>query len=82
MPAGLRHPPSKHISRAVPRPGVCYTPAPMPDLLAALDAFLQEHRRCEELESGVANDVVWMTCSCGAQIVHPVIAPPPTPVRT
>jgi hypothetical protein len=25
----------------------------MPELLAALDAFLQEHRRCGELESGV-----------------------------
>jgi hypothetical protein len=25
----------------------------MPDLLAALDAFVQEHRRCGELESAV-----------------------------
>jgi hypothetical protein len=25
----------------------------MPDLLAALDAFLQEHRRCGEMEAGV-----------------------------
>jgi hypothetical protein len=27
-------------------PRLCYTPARMPGLLAALDAFLQEHRRC------------------------------------
>jgi len=25
----------------------------MPDLLAALDAFLQEHRRCGDLDGGV-----------------------------
>jgi len=25
----------------------------MPELLAALDAFLQEHRRCGELDGGV-----------------------------
>src|SRR6266851_3592388 len=34
------------------RASVCYTPAPMPDLLAALDAFLQEHRRCGDLDGG------------------------------
>jgi hypothetical protein len=26
----------------------------MPELLAALDAFVQEHRRCGELDGGVA----------------------------
>jgi hypothetical protein len=30
----------------------------MPDLLAALDAFLQEHRRCGELHGGVKGEVV------------------------
>jgi hypothetical protein len=35
----------------------------MPDLLAALDAFLQEHRRCGELDGGVEGGVVWMRCS-------------------
>ena len=42
----------------------------MPELLAALDAYLQEHRRCGKLESGLNNGVVWMTCSCGAQIAR------------
>ncbi len=42
----------------------------MPELLAALDAFLQEHRRCGELEGGVEGERVWMTCDCGAAIVH------------
>jgi hypothetical protein len=43
----------------------------MPDLLAALDAFLQEHRRCGELDGGVENERVWMACDCGANLVHP-----------
>jgi hypothetical protein len=35
----------------------------LPELLAALDAFLQEHRcRCGELDGGVNGDVVWMSC--------------------
>jgi hypothetical protein len=42
----------------------------MPELLAALDAFLQEHRRCGELEAGVEAERVWMTCDCGAGIAH------------
>jgi hypothetical protein len=41
----------------------------MPELLAAL-AFLPEHRRCGELDSGVENAVVWMGCTCGAQLVR------------
>jgi hypothetical protein len=44
----------------------------MPELLAALDAFLQEHRRCGELEGGVDDEVVWMSCECGASITRPV----------
>ena len=39
-----------------------------PDLLAALVAFLQEHRRCGGLEGGVDGDVVWINCECGARI--------------
>jgi hypothetical protein len=31
----------------------CYALSPMPDLLAALAAFLQEHRRCGELSGGI-----------------------------
>jgi hypothetical protein len=44
----------------------------MPELLAALDAFLQEHRRCGELEAGVEEERVWMTCDCGAAIAHEI----------
>ncbi len=44
----------------------------MPELLAALDAFLQEHRRCGELDSGIDNERVWMACKGGAYVVHPI----------
>ena len=44
----------------------------MPDLLTALDAFLQEHRRCGDLEGGVDDSVVWMACDGGAGITHSV----------
>ena len=37
-------------------------------LLAALCAFLQEHRRCGDLDSAIECDRVWMTCTCGAVI--------------
>jgi len=37
-------------------------------LLAALDAFYLEHRRCGELDGDVEGERVWMTCSCGAAI--------------
>ena len=33
----------------------------------ALDAFYLEHRRCGELDAGVKDDRVWMTCTCGAR---------------
>jgi hypothetical protein len=42
----------------------------MPELLAALDAFLQEHRRCSDLDGGVEGERVWMACDCGAGIAH------------
>jgi hypothetical protein len=35
-------------------------------LLTDLDAFLNEHRRCGDLEADVDGDVVWMACDCGA----------------
>jgi hypothetical protein len=41
-------------------------------LLTDLDAFLQEHRRCGELDSAVDDDHVWMTCTCGAVLVRVV----------
>ena len=42
----------------------------MPELLAALDAFMQEHRRCGELDGGVDGARVWMACDSGAHIVR------------
>ena len=34
-------------------------------LLDDLHAFLQEHRRCGDMDSAVEGDRVWMTCTCG-----------------
>ena len=42
----------------------------MPELLTALDAFLQEHRRCGELDGGVDGERDWMACDCGATVTH------------
>jgi hypothetical protein len=45
----------------------CYAPRVMLGLLPDLDSFLQEHRRCGELDSSVEEGRVWMTCDgCGA----------------
>jgi hypothetical protein len=41
------------------------------EVILTLDAFVQEHRRCSELDGGVDGDVVWMSCDCGAEIVRP-----------
>jgi len=35
-------------------------------LLDALYAFFQKHERCGDLDSGLDDDRVWMTCTCGA----------------
>jgi len=43
----------------------------MPELIAALDAFLQEHRRCGALDGGVDGERASMSCECGAQLVRP-----------
>ena len=45
---------------------------PHGSLLATVDAFLQEHRRCGDLDAGADGDVIWMNCDCGAGIAHPV----------
>lgn len=50
----------------------------MPELFAALAAFAQEHRRCGELDAAVERDRVWLTCDCGAAIVHHVSLDAPT----
>ena len=45
----------------------------MPELLAALDAFPQEHRRCGELEGGVGADIVWMSCDLGTMMTRSLV---------
>jgi hypothetical protein len=41
---------------------------PMPEDLSALNAFLQEHRRCGQLDGGGDEGHVWMAYECGASI--------------
>jgi hypothetical protein len=47
----------------------------MPDVLSALNAFLQEHCRCGELDGGGDDSHIWMACDCGAVIRHPIQRP-------
>ena len=49
-------------------------------LLAALDASLHEHRRCEDFDGGAHPGRVWLTCAGGARIVHPTDGPLNIPV--
>ena len=40
-------------------------------LVAELDSFIAEHRRCGELDTGMTKTEpprVWVTCTCGARI--------------
>ena len=46
-------------------------------VLGALVAFVDEHKRCGDLDDGVDHGYVWLACSCGAQIAHPASAPAP-----
>lgn len=39
-------------------------------VLGALVAFVDDHKRCGDLEGGLDNGHVWLACSCGAQIVQ------------
>ena len=39
-------------------------------LATALDAFYLEQLYCGERKSGVENDRVWMTSTCGAALVR------------
>jgi hypothetical protein len=48
--------------------------APIP--FDALEAFVQEHQRCDVLDDGVDNGFVWLQCSCGGLIMHPAGKPP------
>jgi hypothetical protein len=47
------------------------------DLIADLDAFYLEHRRCGDLEYVTERDPLWvaMACSCGALIARWIIEP-------
>jgi len=47
--------------------------------LRALVAFVAEHQRCVDLESGTDNGFVWIHCSCGRLIMPPVDAPSRNP---
>ena len=42
-------------------------PAP-PEI--ALCAFFEEHRRCGQLDGGVEDERLWMTCECGAALAR------------
>jgi len=48
-------------------------------LLRDLEAFVQEHGRCGELDGGVEGDRVWMTCTCLASIARRVETPQSSP---
>jgi hypothetical protein len=39
-------------------------------LLADLDAFYTEHRRCGDLDAAVEGEVVWIACDCGARMAR------------
>jgi hypothetical protein len=41
-------------------------------LLADLDAFFTDHRLCGDLDAGVDEAIVWITCDCGARMTRRV----------
>ncbi len=49
---------------------------PMPDVPNVLMAFVAEHQHCGDLNGGRDGGYIRLTCTCGAQIVHPASAPP------
>jgi hypothetical protein len=38
------------------------------DLGAARAASIAEHEYCSDLDTGLENDRVWVTCTCGAEL--------------
>jgi hypothetical protein len=54
------------------RSRLSYAAGAMKTLWDALDAFLQEHRRCEQMDDGVEEGRVWMTCEWSAEIAQPL----------
>jgi hypothetical protein len=49
-----------------------YAAGALETLWDARDAFLQERRRCEQMNGGAEAGRVWMTCGCGAEIAQPL----------
>jgi hypothetical protein len=46
----------------------------MATLISDLEAFLQEHRRCGEMDAGVEDDRVWMTWDgCDGELSRPLL---------
>jgi hypothetical protein len=43
----------------------------MTTLGSALEVFIREHEYCGDLDTGLEDDRVWMTCTCGAVICRP-----------
>jgi hypothetical protein len=41
-------------------------------LLAELDAFFVDHRRCGDLDAGVDGQTVWIACPCGGSMARRV----------
>jgi hypothetical protein len=54
----------------------------MPELLVAFHAFIQEHRRCGDIDGGVDDQHAWLACDCGASITRPLVEPPTTSSST
>jgi hypothetical protein len=50
--------------------------ARMPDVAAAIVAFISEHRRCGTFQSGQEGAYVWLECSCGSRIEQPLTLSP------
>jgi hypothetical protein len=41
-------------------------------LLTEPDAFFTDHRLCGELDAGVDDQIVWISCDCGASMARRV----------
>jgi hypothetical protein len=44
-------------------------------VVGAFVAFVDEHKRCGELEGGRDGGIVWLSCSCGGHIAHSAAMP-------
>jgi hypothetical protein len=42
----------------------------------AITAFIDEHKRCGDVDSGSDSGCVWLQCSCGGLIRQPEKEPP------